>query len=99
MAATYALSECKILKKTEGSYTKAIILSPSTASADETIDLTPLIADGQLIGCTQWDVETGAATTETYDVATGFLTLDTGGAGSSVTYATEVKYVGYNFTP
>jgi len=98
-AATYALTECTVLKKLDGEYTKAIILPPSTASADETIDLTPLIADGQLLGVTEWDVETGEAVTEAYDVATGYLTLDSGGAGASVTYAAEVKYVGYNFTP
>jgi hypothetical protein len=99
MAATYELSECTVLKKNEGSYSKAIILPPSTASADETVDLTPLIADGQLLGVTEWNVEGGAAVTEAYDVATGYLTLDSGGAGASVTYACEVKYVGYNFTP
>lgn len=99
MAATYETSECTLLKKSEGEYTTIVLLSPSTASADETVDLSPLVADGQLLGVTEWDVETGAAVTATYDVATGYLTLDDSGAGSSVTYAAEIKFVDYEFTP
>jgi hypothetical protein len=98
--AAVSLSDCRILKKNEGEYTKVLILSPSTMDANDTIDISSLlVGDTQLCGVTAWDVDTGDSVTGTYATGTGVLTIDAGGGDTDHTYAIEITFVSYNFTP
>ena len=97
--AAVTLASCTVYKKLEGGYTSAMIISPSTMDSADTIDVSALVADGQILGITAWDVESGDSSTATYVTGTGIITVDAAGGTTDHTYAIEIKYVGYQFTP
>ena len=97
--AAVALADCTVHKKLEGGYTTALIISPASMASADTIDVSALVADGQLLGVSAWDVEAGDSSTATYATGTGIITVDAAGGTSDHTYAVEIKYVGYQFTP
>jgi len=97
--AAVSLSDCKVLKKTEGDFTSVIIVSPATMDSADTIDVSALVTDGQVLSVIGWDVEGGDTATATYATGTGVITVDAAGGTTNHTYAVEIKYVGYTFTP
>ena len=64
--AAVLLSACKVLKKVEGDYTEVMIISPSTMDSADTIDVSALVTDGQVLSVLGWDVEGGDSSTATY---------------------------------
>ena len=97
--AAVTLANCSVHKDLEGSYCTTMIISPNTMDSNDTIDVSDLIQDGQLLLVTAWDVESGDAATCTYATGTGVLTIDAAGGTINHTYAIEVRHVGYTFTP
>jgi hypothetical protein len=97
--AAVSLSDCKVYKKLEGDYTSVMIVSPSTMDSADTIDVSALVADGQVLQIYGWDVEGGDAATATYATGTGIITVDAAGGTVNHTYAVEIKFVGFVFTP
>ena len=97
--AAVLLSACKVLKKVEGDYTEVMIISPSTMDSADTIDVSALVTDGQVLSVLGWDVEGGDSSTATYATGTGIITVDAAGGTTNHSYAIEIKYVGYTFTP
>ncbi len=97
--ADIGITNCTILKKLDGSFTEAIILTPSTADSNDTVDVSTLVQDGQVLAVTGWDVEGGDTATATYATGTGVITIDAAGGTTNHTYAISIKYLGYTFTP
>ena len=98
--AAITLANCSVLHKKEGEFHSVMIITPSTADSADTIDLSALVQDGQLLGIgSSWDVESGDAVTCTYAVGTGIITIDAAGGTSNHTYAIEIRYVDYTISP
>ena len=97
--AAISLSDCTLYKNKCGSYGSILIVTPSTADSADTIDVSELVTDGQLLRTDAWDVTYGDSVTCTYATATGVLTVDASGGTSDHIYAVEIKFVGYTFTP
>jgi hypothetical protein len=97
--AAISISDCKVYKKSEGEFTETIIITPSTADSNDTVDTSTVVADGLLCGLTGWDVETGDSVTATYATGTGIITIDAAGGTTNHTYALTLRYVDYIFTP
>jgi len=94
-----SLSDCTVYKKKEGSVTEAYIITPSTADSNDTVDVTALVADGNLLGIpSRWDVEDGDEVTATYATGTGLITIDASGGTTNHTYCIGIVYVSYAFT-
>ena len=97
--AAITLANCTVYKKKEGSVTTAWIITPSTADSNDTIDVTTLVADGNLLGIpSRWDVEGGDEVTATYATGTGVITVDASGGTTNHTYCICIAYVSYAFT-
>lgn len=93
------LADCNVMND-GGEILTTTIITPSTADSTNTIDITDICADGQLLGIkSSWDIETGDAVTCTYDVSTGYLLLDNSGATSNHTYCIVIMIRGSVFTP
>jgi hypothetical protein len=97
--AAVTLANCKVQKKLEGDYAEVMIISPDSMDSADTIDVSALVKDGQVLSVLGWDVEGGDTATATYAVGTGIITVDAAGGTTNHTYAIEIKYVGYLFTP
>lgn len=97
--AAVTLANCSVLKKSEGEYTSVMIISPATMDSNDTIDISALVEDGQVLSVLGWDVEGGDTATATYATGTGVITVDAAGGTTNHTYAVEVKFVDYQFTP
>lgn len=97
--AAISLSDCTVHKNLEGSYADVLILTPATADSADTVDVSALVTDGQVLSVLGWDVETGDAITSTYATGTGIITIDAAGGTTNHTYCLNIKYVGYVFTP
>lgn len=98
--AAILLSACSVLHDKSGEFHKVMIITPATADSADTIDISGLVQDGQLLGIgSSWDVEAGDAVTCTYAIGTGIITIDAAGGTSNHTYAIEIKYVDYTIAP
>ena len=97
--ALIALADCKVLKKLEGSFADVCIITPATADSNDTIDVTTLVRDGEVLRVDGWDVEGGDEATATYNTSTGVITIDAAGGTTDHTYAIHIKYIGENITP
>lgn len=94
--AAVSLSDCKILKKKEGDFVDCIILSPATMDSADTIDVSSLVIDGDILDVSGWDVTSGDSVTATYATATGIITVDAAGGTTNHMYAVRIDYVGYS---
>jgi len=97
--AAVLLSAGEVLKKVEGDYTEVVWQSPASMDSADTVDVSELVSDGQVLDVSGWDVESGDSVTATYAVGTGIITLDAAGGTTNHTYALSLKYRGEAFTP
>ena len=94
--AAIALSDMQLVaKKVEGDYTEVVLVTPATADSDDTVDVSSLVADGQLLGLSSWVVSDGiAGNAATYAVGTGVVTIDPSGGRTNDTHAIKLSYTG-----
>lgn len=97
--AAVTLASGTVYKKLEGEYTTVIWRSPSTMDSNDTVDVSSLVADGQVLDVRAWDVEGGDSATATYATGTGLITVDAAGGTTNHTYAVKFSYIGESFTP
>jgi len=97
--ADIGITNCTIHKNLTGEFADVMIITPDTADSNDTVDISTLVNDGQVLSISGWDVETGDSVTATYATGTGLITVDASGGTTNHTYAINIKYVGYSFTP
>lgn len=97
--AAVAITDFNVLKKLDGDFADVILLSPGTMDSADTVDVSSLVADGQVLFVFGWDVESGDEVTATYAIATGIITVDAAGGTTNHTYAIRISYVGWSFAP
>ena len=99
MAAAVSLDDCNVLHNHSG-FHDVLIITPATMDANDTIDISALVQDGQLCGVDwAWAVDTGDAVTCTYAIGTGILTVDAGGGDTNHTYAIRLTFVDHTIVP
>ncbi len=96
--ALVALTDCTLYKKLSGDFSEVLIMTPSTFDSNDTIDLSTLVTDTNVLGLFAWDVETGDVSTVTLVAATGVITVDAAGGTTNHTYCISVKFIGKPFT-
>jgi len=88
--ADIGITNCTVYKKLEGDYTQVVIVTPATADSNDTVDLSTIFADYNVLSVYAFDKSTGDNVTATIAPATGVVTIDASGGTTNHVYSLVV---------
>lgn len=87
------ITNCSLYHKLEGDLKETFIVTPSSADSNDTVDVSTLFADYNVLYVDGFDKTTGDLVTATIAPSTGVITIDASGGTTNHVYV--IRVVGF----